>query len=351
MKPEPPDPTIHELRALAVLDQTPNLQQAALELGIAAAELTRLVRRAERSLGVDLLEGSARRLTLTPTGAAAAKAAALAVPRIDAFHMVVGSAHGGRADTLVIGCAPVHVAAALAYLASYHETVHPNVKVDVRQVVQDPGKAANLLYETVRQGVEHDIVMGGPSQNDLAHEHVYNAPMLFFPADDLKPPRGKLRLHQLVDHNIPVLVQTSGFFARLLLNKLAPGLNIVADSRSGVGLIAFRDVGKGSAIVSSDSLIGLETTSPALPLHDNQGHPLVTEVCLHFNPTKLKERLPLVEEFLRTVGVFKDAIRAEDTTRDARSVPVPKDYADAYRTLTERDVNPAGRESQKPGSR
>lgn len=141
------------LRCFLAVAQTLHFGQAAERLHIAQPALSRTVSQLERELGIQLLERSTRRVSLTPAGEVYADRARSILDRIERAGMAARATADGRTGTLRLGVTGAATFGYLPDLARVAATALPDVRLRVQTEMLTPEQEAELLEDKLDIGV------------------------------------------------------------------------------------------------------------------------------------------------------------------------------------------------------
>lgn len=128
---------LRELRAFIALAEELNFSRAAERLNMTQPPLTRLIRRLEHTLGVELFQRTTRKVVLTKAGNQLLKQVTPLIDQADAVARSIRHEVADRASSIVIGCTSLGFITVLPEALDQLRAAYPDTEVDVREVPTD----------------------------------------------------------------------------------------------------------------------------------------------------------------------------------------------------------------------
>jgi LysR family transcriptional activator of glutamate synthase operon len=149
---------LRHLRYLVALADAEHFTRAARTLGIAQPALSQQVRRLEAEVGLQLVERTTRRVSLTHAGKVLVTGARGVLRDVDRLTAELAALRGVQAGRLVVGVTRTPGAVDVAgALATFHGA-YPGVELDVRE-----GLSQDLLRDVRAGELDIAIIAEGPS--------------------------------------------------------------------------------------------------------------------------------------------------------------------------------------------
>lgn len=128
---------LRELRAFTAVAEELNFNRAAERLNMTQPPLTRLIRKLEHSLGVELFQRTTRRVVLTAAGERLMKEAIPLLQQADSTARAIRHDVADRSGKLVVGSTALAFMTVLPDVLSRFRSDFPETEVDVRELPTD----------------------------------------------------------------------------------------------------------------------------------------------------------------------------------------------------------------------
>ena len=256
---------LNDLLAFRAVAELGNFRRAAEAVHISQPAFSRRIAKLEEALGVQLLERSTRRVSLTAVGRDFARKVQALMDDLDTTLMGIRGMAATRMGEVTVACVPSTVYYYVSRVVQGYRQAYPKVRVKVF----DAG-ANDVLGRVARGEVDFGLNFTGQSEPDIdfrpLHEERF---VMACRRDHPLARRRRVAWADLADQPFVANAQSSG--NRRLIDQALAGVpgrpQIVCEAQHVTALLGMVEAGLGVAAV------------PALAMPD-QGHPLLASVPL-----------------------------------------------------------------------
>lgn len=171
--------TFKQLRCLIALDETGHFRHAAERCGITQPSLSAQIQNLETALGVQLVERSRARITLTPVGRSVVETARGILKDVQSIIDLTAGTQDGLIGTIRLGTTPTLGPYLLPQVVARLHKKYPGLSLYVRE-----GAPRDLEHE-LANGL-HDVILTQLPihSSDLASERLFREPLYLAMAGD-----------------------------------------------------------------------------------------------------------------------------------------------------------------------
>ncbi|GAA1073366.1 MULTISPECIES: transcriptional regulator CynR [Kitasatospora] len=207
---------LRHLRYLLAVAEHGSFTRAAEALHLSQPTLSHQVRQLERSLGVELLDRTGRRVRPTDAGEAYLRHARLALRELATAERAVQDVQDLSRGTLRLATTPTFSAYLTGPLVAAFHAAHPGIVLDVREVPQD-----RIEAELAEDALDLGIAFGGTHRPGIAAQPLFPEGLVLAvgPAHPLAGRREPLPAAELAGH--PLALLSGGFATRRHLDAYA----------------------------------------------------------------------------------------------------------------------------------
>lgn len=237
------------LRILHSLDETKNITQTAQVMKISQPAVSKVIAKAERDLGLTLLQRQTRPIRLSQEGKLIANHAAEILRNTAALEERLAALASGQAGSVRIGSfGPSASTRALPQLLARFSKVHPNIKLQI----QEAPDAQTL--DDLRRGVLDVAVLSDP-WDDLDAIPLYDDHLVaLVPENSELAKRDALRAQDLAAHPFILTLAGNGPMITSWFEQAGLAPDIHHQIQQTLSIVSMVQRGMGHAIVAAQAL-------------------------------------------------------------------------------------------------